>query len=74
MKKLRFKPFIRKAKNSITCPKCDGLTRVLDSRATDANEVWRRRICSEGHRFTTVERWMDDHGKVYHGSKEVKKK
>ena len=36
------------------CVKCGKGTRVTDSRPT-SDSVYRRRICPEGHRFTTTE-------------------
>lgn len=62
--KYRFKPFKRRAANTILCWRCDKPTRVFDSRVTLDNEIWRRRICENGHRVTTVERWMEPHGTV----------
>jgi transcriptional repressor NrdR len=41
----------------LKCPKCDGSTKVYDSRESPVGgEVWRRRECREcGGRFTTYE-------------------
>lgn len=38
------------------CEKCDGDTKIIDSRCTDGNVTRRRHECLEcGHRFSTVE-------------------
>ena len=39
----------------MTCPTCQSQTRVLDSRSRNG-EVWRRRCCKKGHKFSTLER------------------
>jgi transcriptional regulator NrdR family protein len=64
IKDRKFQPFKRPPVNGMLCPRCDEMTRVLDSRATLDNEIWRRRVCLNGHRWTTVERWGEKHGKV----------
>lgn len=39
----------------MTCPVCNGDTKVVDTRCHD-DSVYRRRMCLEcGHRFNTVE-------------------
>jgi hypothetical protein len=37
------------------CPRCDTESQVLDSRLTAENFTRRRRVCGNGHRFTTWE-------------------
>lgn len=37
------------------CPKCKSFTKVIDTTTKD-KEIRRRRICSEGHKFTTLEK------------------
>ena len=39
----------------MTCPTCQTKTQVIDSRSRDG-EVYRRRCCKNGHRFSTLER------------------
>lgn len=41
---------------AMACPEC-GIrsTKVVDMRPTNFNQIRRRRVCSEGHRFTTYE-------------------
>lgn len=40
----------------MTCPICGGKTKVVDSRKTDVDKVWRRRECVDcKHRFNTEE-------------------
>lgn len=39
---------------SLPCPECDSATRVADSRP-NSKGIRRRRECSAGHRFTTME-------------------
>ncbi|WP_418461870.1 hypothetical protein [Frisingicoccus sp.] len=39
------------------CPKCNGETRIINSRLKEWNEVYRRRKCLGcGFRFSTMER------------------
>lgn len=41
---------------SMACPECGVRnTRVSDMRPSDHNQIRRRRICLNGHRFTTYE-------------------
>ncbi len=38
----------------VRCPVCQTKTRVIDSRG-NGTSIYRRRQCSTGHRFTTLE-------------------
>jgi hypothetical protein len=38
----------------MTCPTCDAPARVVACRQVDA-AVYRRRLCTKGHRFVTIE-------------------
>lgn len=48
-----------KGSMSICCPECGDLYSIVsDNRVNkDATKTRRRRICSNGHRFTTYEMW-----------------
>lgn len=50
----------------MTCPTCQKQTRVLDSRFRDG-EVYRRRRCKNGHRFSTLERVVPQCDTGLHG-------
>jgi hypothetical protein len=43
----------------MTCPTCQTKTQVIDSRSRDG-EVYRRRVCRNGHRFSTLERFVSN--------------
>lgn len=40
------------------CPKCGAMGGVIDTRVTTNEQIWRRRICKRGHRWTTVEVYL----------------
>lgn len=42
-------------KAEIACPKCKNRSFVADSRGREDGSIRRRRECSMGHRFSTVE-------------------
>lgn len=45
----------------ILCPECDEPEgQVLNTRGTVDNTIWRRRRCSNGHVFSTIEAVADD--------------
>lgn len=54
------KPFEATKISGVTCPDCDGATRVIETRrAHDGAAVRRRRVCEAcGRRFTTFERYQ----------------
>ena len=41
----------------MTCPTCQTQTQVIDSRSRNG-EVYRRRCCKNGHRFSTLEKFQ----------------
>jgi transcriptional regulator NrdR family protein len=47
-----------------TYPGCVRPTQVISTRTTDINELTRRRQCTKGHRFTTVETVKPPRNKV----------
>lgn len=44
----------------LECPQCGVVgSKVINTRAADFNQIYRRRQCTNGHRFTTYEN-VDD--------------
>lgn len=39
----------------MNCPYCTEPTRVISTRTQETGNIYRRRVCPEGHRVTTLE-------------------
>lgn len=40
---------------SLACPQCSAPSRVIDSREQPGGAIYRRRLCTSGHRWSTYE-------------------
>lgn len=46
------------------CPRCGAQTDVLETRPWEYGTTYRRRVCHNNHRFTTVEIYRETYGSV----------